>query len=1291
MSLLTSIAKLRGRENYVEWKFSMTNYLAHEDLWGCIDETDKDAKKITKTKSKLILSIEPYNYVHVQSCATAAEVWKALENAFQDNGLVRKVGLLKKLIEIKLVNFPNVEQFISEIMQTVQKLRNIKFEIPDEWVGVLMLAGLPQEYKPMIMGLESSGIAITADSIKSKLINEVYVDSESKSKEAEQQAMAANSQDQKASKYRFKCYKCGGFGHIARDCKKDKNSDKKKEKKKDKTMLCCLTGKLDSSEKWYLDSGATTHMTGSRRMFQSLEMSNTGRTVLVANNNRMCVEGVGDVRLSLGTYDNKQAVVLKDVLYIPDCCVNLLSISTVIKNGYKVIFQGESCTISDSDGLFAVAKMEDGMFVLQSSAEKSFNCKEINESELWHKRMGHLNENSLQKLKKSQAKGVNFPDEQHSIQDCEICVLGKHPKSPFQHEGSRADESLEIIHSDVCGPMNVNSIGGARYIVTFIDDFTRRVAVYNIKYKSQVLEKFKEFKNLSENQLQKKIKKLRTDNGGEYCSDEFDKYLKEAGIIHQKSCPYTPEQNGLAERMNRTIIEKTRCLLAEAGLPQDFWAEAVSTACYLINRSPCQNSLSVTPEQAWTGKIPNLKHLKIFGCKVMVHIPKDKRRKLDVKSRECIFLGYCDNTKGYRCYNPEDKMTYISRNVKFFEKIYPGLNHSEKSDVIHFFQDEPEDSAEASSSGLVQQEGEVNSAISVSIEEVQDDDISVQTEVNHNISRDEEFFSGEDEQEAPINEPELRRSTRISKPPERLQCQISSEHVDNDPSTVEEALSSPEAHLWKEAMQEEYDSLMENRTWDLVDKPKSKKPISCKWVFKKKRTSTGEIERYKARLVVKGYSQKYGIDYEETFSPVVRYTTVRYLMGLAVKFNLEIEQMDAVTAFLQGELSEEIYMEQPQGFNSNNQVCRLRKSLYGLKQASRVWNEKLDKALKRFGLTQSNVDSCLYYHIEGDRIFIVAIYVDDLLILHNDLKRRDNFKKNLMNTFKMKDIGNAEYVLGIKITRDREKGKIWLDQKLYIENLLEKYNMTECNPVSTPTDPNQKLLKNDSKVISEDMANVPYQQAVGSLLYAAQVTRPDIAYAVNYCSRFSRNPDKSHWTAVKRIMRYLKGTLDFKIEFNRHENSTICGFTDSDWAGDLNDRRSTCGYIFTMCGGPISWNSKKQQTVALSTTEAEYMGVTHAAQEGMWLKKLNNQLFKDKNAINIKCDNKSAINLCSNKAYHPRTKHIDIKHYFIQEKVNDGIIKLEYISTKQMLADFLTKGLTFEKHRSCLGGLNIHS
>jgi hypothetical protein len=517
----------------------------------------------------------------------------------------------------------------------------------------------------------------------------------------------------------------------------------------------------------------------------------------------------------------------------------------------------------------------------------------------------------------------------------------------------------------------------------------------------------------------------------------------------------------------------------------------------------------------------------------------------------------------------------------------------------------------------------------------------------------------------------------------------------NDPVTPKDALSRPDADNWKLAMEEEYQTLLANGTWELSDVPPGRQPIQCKWVFKTKLGVTGEIDRYKARLVIKGYSQRMGEDYDETYAPVVRQSSLRYLFAFAAQHGLDIEQMDAVSAFLQGELDEEIYMEQPPLFKNPenpNKCLRLKKALYGLKQGSRVWNQKLDKAMKKFGLEQSKYDTCLYYKFQDKKILMVAVYVDDMLIFSNDTNLTQSMKQHLNQEFQMKDLGSVKHCLGIRINKTSKC--ITLDQEQYIESILSRFGFSNCKAVQTPMNPKEVLSKDDcpkSPEEVEEMTDIPYQEAIGCLMYLSQCTRPDITFAVNKLSRFSSNPGPKHWQGVKHVFRYLRGTSNHQLKYSKSDTvSDITGFVDADWGSEIEDRKSTTGFVFMSQGGAISWCSKKQPTVALSSCEAEYMGLSAAVQEALWWQGLKSQLGNPE-PLEIMCDNQSAIALATNGGFNPRTKHIDIRHHFIHDTLNQGKIKLSYVPTEDQLADALTKSLDKIKNDKFKNQMGIRS
>ncbi|KAM1256948.1 hypothetical protein EV1_030743 [Malus domestica] len=537
---------------------------------------------------------------------------------------------------------------------------------------------------------------------------------------------------------------------------------------------------------------------------------------------------------------------------------------------------------------------------------------------------------------------------------------------------------------------------------------------------------------------------------------------------------------------------------------------------------------------------------------------------------------------------------------------------------------------------------------------------------------------GPSETEESTPQSQLRRSTRTRRSnPKYANAAIIEEST--EPETFEEASQSSE---WMKAMKEEIDALQQNQTWDLVPKPRDVKSISCKWVYKIKRRPDGSIERYKARLVARGFSQQYGLDYDETFSPVAKLTTVRVLLALAANKDWNMWQMDVKNAFLHGELDREIYMMQPMGFKSEahpEYVCKLRKALYGLKQAPRAWYGKIAEFLTQSGYSVTPADSSLFVKANEGKLAIVLVYVDDLIITGDDEAEILRTKENLSVRFQMKELGQLKHFLGLEIDRTQEG--IFLCQQKYSKDLLKKFGMLECKPTLTPMEPNAKMCAHEGKDLEDATM---YRQLVGSLIYLT-LTRPDISYAVGVMSRYMQNPKKPHLEAVRRILRYVKSTIDYGLLYKKGEDCKLVGYCDADYAGDHDTRRSTTGYVFKLGSGTISWCSKRQPTVSLSTTEAEYRAAAMAAQENAWLVQLMSDLHQPVDySVPLYCDNQSAIRLAENPVFHARTKHVEVHYHFIREKVLQEDIEIRQINTDDQIADLFTKGLStgkFEKFR----------
>lgn len=494
-------------------------------------------------------------------------------------------------------------------------------------------------------------------------------------------------------------------------------------------------------------------------------------------------------------------------------------------------------------------------------------------------------------------------------------------------------------------------------------------------------------------------------------------------------------------------------------------------------------------------------------------------------------------------------------------------------------------------------------------------------------------------------------------------------------------------------MKKEFELLTRNGTWSLVPRPQNKKVLTNKWVFKTKRNSEGEIEKYKARLVARGHIQEASVDYEEIFAPVTRYEIIRTLLAAAVEEEMHVHQMDVVSAYVQGSLNDEVFMEQPKIFMEENdeRVCKLHKPLYGLKQSGREWYKRLDDFVIRQGGFRNEADLCLYVFGKNEKRVIMIIYVDDLILASKDKKELSSVKQKLKSEFEIVDLGKITDILGIHVERKGDTDRIKLSQERYIDDLLRKFNMNLAKSVSTPIESNTKNLGPENEEEREQMKNRPYRELIGSLIYLTNATRPDIAYAANTLSRFCSDPGEKHWNLAKRVLRYLKGTKTYGIKYEKSKQK-LNAYTDSDWAGDIEDRRSQSGSVIVLAGGAISWKSKKQPTVFLSTMEAEYIALSEVSKEVVYLKRLLTRMqFYNliESPVRVFCDSQSAIELAKNAVFHKRSKHIDIKFHFTRELVEKNEIKIDYLRTDLMLANIFTKALSKVKHDRAIKMLNL--
>lgn len=895
--------------------------------------------------------------------------------------------------------------------------------------------------------------------------------------------------------------------------------------------------------------------------------------------------------------------------------------------------------------------------------------------------------------------------------DCEACILAKHHTLPFPSKSLTQNlEVGDVVVCDVWGKASTLSLQNNIYYISFTDLASRYTLLFFLSLKSQAVRALEHVHNFFVTQKGRTLRICRVDNAKELTLGDFEAFLLKHGIILETTAPYSSSQNGVAERLNRTLVERARAMLLDVDAPKFLWEEAVSYACHLKNISPTRALNGITPYQAFWGKVPDVSHVHQFGRPCWVLVPESRRTKLDAKSERYMFTGISEHAAGYRYYVPRLRQILVSRNVLFPPSYGPNLPPSLPAPIVSGL--EGESAVADASSSKTETTPAISTADSAPKKATQSPDSATpdldslpiipvpsippssnedppvlaprrssrQTQKHDYTklhSRGKQVVSND----APIAQlpPPRDGHSTLDPPSSSSSFPASESSLTDDPSTFKEVQSRPDWLEWKAAMDAEISQLHQLGTYSLEEPPSDRKPIGCRWVYTIKRDPLGNIVKYKARLVAQGFSQIPGQDFLETYAPVMRLESYRALLALAAPNDWEIHQIDVVGAYLNGELDETIYMRQPPGYEDGSpRACRLHKALYGLKQAGRVWNVKFNEVfVDSLSYTRLQSDFCVYIRRNSDGLVIVIIHVDDSTILASPPSIMPAAKEEISKLLTISDLGPSKTFLGLQIERDRSQKTITIHQSSYITKVLERFGMISSSPVSTPVDSHVKLSTDNSPSVS----NFPYAAVIGSLMYAAIATRPDISHAVQKLSQYTSCFTQEHVTAVKRVLRYLNGTRSLGITYGLNEDTTLLGYTDADWGQDVNDRKSVSGYVFLISGGAISWSSKKQTSVALSTMEAEYVALAHATKDAIWIRSLLVDLgFPPPNPTLILCDNQAAIAYAHDNQFHARAKHISMAYHFTRDHITQGDIKVSYVSTKNNCADMFTKGLPRPTH-----------
>ena len=935
---------------------------------------------------------------------------------------------------------------------------------------------------------------------------------------------------------------------------------------------------------------------------------------------------------------------------------------------------------------------------------------------VWHRRLAHLGMDNVKRLA-SMVDGMHVAahdgDDAHGV--CATCQLANQRALPHHPSPSLATGPLDLVHCDVWGPAQVESAGGTRYFVSLLDDHSKMSVVVPLKLKSAAAAALKQVIVQLEVQLERRVKAVRSDRGGEFMSTELSEFFAERGIQWQPTAPYSPESNGAAERLNQTLLVKVRSMLLDSGMAKRYWAEALGTANYLRNRSPVRG-FNETPFERFYGRKPDFSHLRVFGCLGYALVSPKSRRKLDPTAEECWLMGY-DPAGAYRVLL-EGGAVQVRRDVTWDETVVYKLRHKPQehvevheliggagnAEIVGGFAPGPVGAPIPAmpAPDLPVVHGDLHSEIS----EVSDKAIEPGNTVSGNaddvLSGDSGDFvsagSGNGNEEglelvgaAPAIQPTgpgpppepvgrvLRDRSKI-KPPERLANLVQAVY-DTDPKGYTDAMCRPDADNWKQAMEEELNSHATLGSWTVVDRPADERVLPSMWVFTKKVDAQGRVVRYKARIVIQGNHQRPGVDFGEVFAPVSRYATLRVLLAMVARDDLELHQLDVKTAFLNAELDRDVYAYPPQGSGvPAGKVLLLKRAVYGLRQAPRAWFEKLKAHLETIGFVPSSADPSLYVlDKDGVRCFLL-VYVDDLLLACSQLSVVQDVKKHITAAFEARDMGEASTFLGYEITRNRAELELVIRQSGLVREYAVKFGAQKVKKRSVPIPAGTVLLaKEDGEAPSPDC----YSELLGSLLYLAGGTRPDISFAVGALSRFSSNPSRKHWDVLRGVLAYVVSTSMAGIRYDGKSAAILQGFSDSDYAADKIRRKSVTGFVFTMCGGALVWSSKQQSAVALSTAESEYTAAAQASKEALWLRNLLIDLGEVAMSVHLYMDNQAAIDWIENPVVSVKSKHVDVHVHAVRDFAARGLLSVQHLGTEEMAADMLTKVVSPPQHNMC--------
>ncbi|SOV07343.1 uncharacterized protein UDID_19927 [Ustilago sp. UG-2017a] len=1005
-------------------------------------------------------------------------------------------------------------------------------------------------------------------------------------------------------------------------------------------------GERSACNTWIVDSGATHHMVNDERML--LTSTNKVGQISTAGDERLQVKAIGDASLRVG----EATIQLLDVLYVPKLNANLLSVQGLIENGARVIFDEFGTTIKQNDGTQVQFRRDrrQGRFKVQGQAlaleleetlddvpadnqntgrldnvpednqntgNRDSNSMEDKDSYLWHERFGHPGRDKTRQIKEHYL-GTDERME-HESKHCSTCSQGKQTRARMStSETRRVEAPLELVHIDLMTDFKGHA--NYHYALVAVDDFSSLIYVEPLCTKSAALTALRRWITRMEQATDRKLKTLRSDNGGEWCSLEAEDWQTQEGFKWQKSVPGISIQNGRAERAIRLVQEKMRSMLVGRACPRELWLYAITAAAHVMNLTP--SATKTIPHKAFyrTTVHKLAQQLRVFGCLAWVHVQrKDQQGKYGARAKPAIMIGYNDEHKAWKFCNPDQPASIQWSNSATF--------HEDKG-----WNDRQQEVFKPMVTTEVEEEGVMLTTV----------------------------------------EEETRSETAVEDllPAIDSTVGMANTAILNLDPTLGEAMNSEDAQLWKEAIQKELEGLEAMGTWEVVHQPPGVPLVDSKVVLRLKLDADGVPIKHKARLVARGFTQREGIDYQETFSPVAPLGAIRAILALAVQNNWEVHALDITMAYLNSTLKEAIYMKPPEGSGvAPGQVYKVVKGLYGLKQSGREWNQEFDRSLRRMGFFQVECAPCIYTKGQGKDMAIVVIYVDDTLVIAPRLETVLRVKKQIGQRWKMEDSGEVSHFLSIKISRNRVMRTMTIGQSGYIDQVLAKHLDKRTKPTMVPM---QSIP--EGTLVASAAQQKEYPVIVGKLLWVANSTRPDLSLTVGVLARHMREPSQEHYQAAQRVLRYLESTKEVGLVYRANESQEpLVAHSDANWASDATiQRRSTSGSVVLVYGNPVAWKSVTQKCVSLSAVEAEFIAATEATREVLFLKQLLCSIGIATGTPTVYLDNTGCIQVSKDPAQHWKLKHIDTKYHFIRNNVQEGRMQIKYVDTTRNLADVLT-------------------